>query len=381
MRGMPHRTPISVHTAGTLGAPAALRVSPARRPAAGAAFVVALAAVLLAACATAPPASTEPTGTGATVAPANPAPVLPGTAAPLPTPAPAPSLTPAPEAVPAPEVPAPAAPPAKSLHIALALGGGAARGFAHVGVIKALEARGVHPDIVVGTSVGSFVAALYAAGYGGSELEHVALGFEEWSIADWSLPARGLFKGEALQDFVNRQVHQRPIEKLDRKLAVVATDLNSGEMMVFERGNVGMAVRASSSVPGVFQPVTIAGHDYVDGGLVSPVPVRAARRLGADIVIAVDISRRPAAQSTIGAFDILVQTFTIMSRVIARNELLGADIVLHPAVDGVGSTDFESREAAIQEGERAVAAQWPAISELLTRARKTPEPLPAAANP
>jgi NTE family protein len=269
----------------------------------------------------------------------------------------------------------------KHLHIALALGGGAARGFAHVGVIKALEARGVHPDIVVGTSVGSFVAALYAAGYGGNELQRVAMGFEEWSIADWSLPARGLFKGEALQDFVNRQVNQRPIEKLDRKLGVVATDLNSGEMMVFERGNVGMAVRASSSVPGVFQPVSIAGHDYVDGGLVSPVPVRAARRLGADVVIAVDISRRPAAQSTTGAFDILVQTFTIMGRVIARNELPGADIVLHPALDTVGSTDFESRETAIQEGEQAVAAQWAAIGEILERARKALEAPAAAANP
>ena len=257
------------------------------------------------------------------------------------------------------------------MRIGLALGGGAARGFAHVGVIKALEARGIVPDIVVGTSVGSFVAALYASGYDGAHLQRVAMQFEESTLTDWSLPARGLFKGQALQDFVNEQVGQRPIEKLPRKLAVVATDLHTGEMMVFERGNVGMAVRASSSVPGVFQPVTVGGREFVDGGLVSPVPARTARRLGADVVIAVDISKKPAFQSTTGAFDILLQSFNIMSSVIARSELGDADIVLQPAVDSIGSTDFAARESSIHEGEQAVAAQADAILAVLARARQS----------
>jgi len=239
-----------------------------------------------------------------------------------------------------------------------------------VGVIKALEASGIEPDIVVGTSVGSFVAALYAAGRNGIDLQRVALQFEESSITDWSLPSRGLFKGQALQDFVNGQVGQRPIEKLPRQLAIVATDLGSGQMMVFERGNVGMAVRASSSVPGLFQPVNISGHEYVDGGLVSPVPVRAARRLGADVVIAVDISKRPASQSTTGTIDILLQTFTIMGQVIAQAELKAADIVLRPALSAVGSTDFASREAAIGLGEQAVALQIDQIRQILEIARQ-----------
>jgi NTE family protein len=262
----------------------------------------------------------------------------------------------------------PAVPP-RPVRVGLALGGGATRGFAHVGVILALEARGIHPEIVVGTSAGSLVASLYAAGLSGPELRRVALQLEQSSITDWSLPSRGLFKGQLLQDFVNRQVRQRPIEQLDRKLAIIATDLGSGQMMVFERGNVGMAVRASSSVPGVFQPVEINGHEYVDGGLVSPVPVRTARRLGADVVIAVDISKRPADQSTTGTFEILLQTFTIMGQVIARTELQSADVVLRPAVDGIGSTDFTARESSIQEGERAVAAQSVAIEAALERAR------------
>jgi len=291
-----------------------------------------------------------------------------------PPPAP-PAVAPALPVVPVTPLLAPAPPPAqppeppRALRIGLALGGGAARGFAHVGVIKALEARGIHPDIVVGTSAGSFVGALYAAGYGGAALQRVALQFEEGAIADWSLPARGLFKGLALQDYVNRAVQQRPIEGLQHKLAIVATDLASGEMMVFERGNVGMAVRASSSVPGVFQPIQINGREYVDGGLVSPVPVRVARRLGADVVIAVDIGRRPAAQSTAGTVDILLQTFAIMGQVIARAELQGADLVLRPAVDTISSTDFQNREIAIQEGEQAVTARAEALDALLARAR------------
>jgi len=296
-----------------------------------------------------------------------PAPVAPGVPA-ANAPAP-PGAEPAPPPA-APEAPAPAPPP-RAVRIGLALGGGAARGFAHVGVIKALEALGIVPDIVVGTSVGSFVAALYASGYDGAHLQRVALQFEESTLTDWSLPSRGLFKGQALQDFVNEQVEQRPIERLPRKLAIVATDLGNGQMMVFERGNVGMAVRASSSVPGVFQPVAIGGHEYVDGGLVSPVPVRTARRLGADVVIAVDISKNPVYQSTTGAFDILMQSFTIMGQVIARTELVEADIVLQPAVGAVGSTDFASREASILEGAQAVAAHTGAILEALARARQS----------
>jgi len=306
------------------------------------------------------------------------------------------TLPPVPQAQP--HAPAPAAqepaapvtpepPPApRPIKIALALGGGAARGFAHVGVIRALAARGIEPDIIVGTSAGSFVGALYASGIAGADLQRVAMQFSEDTITDWSLPSRGLLKGQALQDFVNRQVGQRPIEALPRKLAIVATDLANGAMAVFERGNVGMAVRASSSVPGVFQPVTINGREYVDGGLVSPVPVRVARRLGADVVIAVDIAKQPANQSVNGAFDILLQTFTIMGQVIARSELAEADIVLRPSLGGVGSTDFSSREAAITQGEQAVAEQAEAIAQAVQRARTratpaAPVPAPAPTGP
>jgi NTE family protein len=254
--------------------------------------------------------------------------------------------------------------------VALVLGGGAARGFAHIGAIKALEAQGILPDIVVGTSAGAVVGALYAAGHGGFELQKLALQLEEGHVSDWSLPDRGVIRGEALQNFVNRAVNQFPLEKLPRPFAAVATDLQSGEAMVFRIGNTGMAVRASSSVPGVFQPVKINGREYVDGGLVSPVPVKAARDMGADFVIAVDISSRPVHGSTASTVDVLLQTFAIMGQSIGRYELRGADVVIRPQTTGIKSTDFQDRHLAVLEGERAVMAVLPELKAKLAKLRE-----------
>ena len=169
--------------------------------------------------------------------------------------------------------PAPAADPApvpRKVKIGLALGGGAARGFAHIGVIKALEAQGIVPDIVVGTSAGSVVGALYAAGHTGFALQKTALAMDEAAISDWALPlfgkSTGVLKGEALQSYVNKAVGNQPMEKLKIPFGAVATDLKTGQPILFRRGNTVMAVRASSAVPSVFQPVAIGGRAYVDGG-------------------------------------------------------------------------------------------------------------------
>jgi NTE family protein len=245
--------------------------------------------------------------------------------------------------------------------IALVLGGGAARGFSHVGVIKALEAQGIVPDIVVGTSAGSFVGALYAAGYSGFDLQRVALQLDNSIVADWSLPDRGFIRGEALENFVNKAVQNRPLDKLNRPLGVVATDLKTGETVVFRTGNTGMAVRASSSVPGIFQPMTINGREYVDGGLTSPVPVRAARQMGADLVIAVDVSWKPVSGRTRDSIEMLLQTYAIMGQSIASYELADADVVIRPDNGGIRGTDFDGRHLLILEGERATQAAIAAI--------------------
>jgi len=247
--------------------------------------------------------------------------------------------------------------------IGLALGGGAARGFAHVGVIQVLEEAGIHPSLVTGTSAGSLVAALYASGKTGSQLEQIAETMEEATIADWTLQifTRGVLRGEALAKYVNTQVGQRPIESMTLPLGIVATDLNSGNDVLFQRGDTGTAVRASSAVPAIFQPVKFGGREYVDGGLVSPVPVRAARKMGAELIIAVDISTPPEASAASGTLEILLQTFTIMGKSISTIELKDADVLVRPALQGVSSADFGARKRAIESGRQAMLAALPQL--------------------
>ncbi|MGH8246825.1 MAG: patatin-like phospholipase family protein [Gammaproteobacteria bacterium] len=280
-----------------------------------------------------------------------------------------------------PEVPETEVTPPPPPKIALVLGGGAAKGFAHIGVIKALEAHNITPDLVVGTSAGGVVGALYAAGYNGFDLQRIALSMDETTVRDWVLPNRGFIRGNALQKFVNDAVQNRPIEHLNRPLAVVATDLQSGEPIIFRAGNTGAAVTASSSVPGIFQPVKIGDREYVDGGLVSPVPVKVARDLGADIVIAVDISDRPMLSRLRDTIDVLLQTFTIMGRTIASQELVTADVVISPDISQLTSTNFESKNYAVIEGEKAGLSAVPRIQEQIAayyEAKKTAVPPPAA---
>jgi NTE family protein len=253
--------------------------------------------------------------------------------------------------------------------IGLALGGGAARGFAHIGVIKALESQGIRPDLVVGTSAGSVIAALYAAGNKGTDLNKIALSLDEASITDWALPFSGKFggmiKGDALQTTINRLLKNQTIENMSMPLGIVATDLQTGAGVLFRRGDTGQAVRASCSVPGVFQPTTINGHEYVDGGLVSPVPVRYAKQMGADFVIAVNISTEPSSQDSSGTLGILLQTTSIMGQSINQFELENAQVVIKPPLSNMKGTDFKARNAAILAGEEATMKQMAEIKSKL----------------
>ncbi|MFM1817302.1 MAG: family protein RssA [Pseudomonadota bacterium] len=256
--------------------------------------------------------------------------------------------------------------------IGLALGGGAARGFAHVGVIQVLEEAGIRPQFVVGTSAGSLVAALYASGMHAAELKKTAISMQEAAITDWLLPIfnRGALKGDALAQYVNQQVQNRSIENMSLPLGIVATDLRTGEAVVFRRGNTGTAVRASSAVPGVFLPVKIGDREYVDGGLVAPVPVQQARQMGANFVIAVDISSDPQSGETGDVFKILLQTFTIMGRSINALALRQADLVVRPSLKDVGSADFASRERSIEQGRQAMLAALPLLRQKLAELKR-----------
>ena len=245
--------------------------------------------------------------------------------------------------------------------------GGAARGFAHIGVISVLQEAGIKPDLVVGTSAGSLVAALYASGKTPAQLVQVAMAMDQSAISDWSVPlfGNGVLRGDALAKYVNAQVGGRSMETLPMPLGVVATDLRSGQAVLFRTGDTGVAVRASCSVPAVFTPVRIKGQDYVDGGLVSPVPVQFARQMGAQLIIGVDISSPPDANVSTDVFQVLMQTFSIMGRSLNMHELKDAQIVVRPDLASVRSTDFSGRQRAIDAGRAAMLAALPALKAKL----------------
>lgn len=249
--------------------------------------------------------------------------------------------------------------------IALVLGGGAAKGFAHIGAIKALEDHDIFPDIIVGTSAGSVVGGLYAAGYTGFQLQALAFSLEFDVLDDIAWSATGLLKGERLQAYINQLVKGRPIEKLNKMFGAVATDLKTGRAVLFRSGNTGQAVRASSSIPGVFQPTMIAGRRYIDGTVVSPVPVEFAKKMGANFIIAIDISGQLDISEPNDAVEIMYQSLNIMEQRISHTELNKADVVVRPRIGDMDGSDFDMRYTAILEGEKAMKQQLPYIKRML----------------
>ncbi len=254
--------------------------------------------------------------------------------------------------------------------IALVLGGGAARGFAHVGVLKILESNGVPIHMIVGTSAGSFVGSLYAYGLNAYQIQKLSLDIQRSDIADFTIPDNGFIKGDLLEEYVNRMLRNTTMEKLRIPFYAVTTELPSGKETVFGTGNTGKAVRASCSIPGVFNPAMIGNKMYVDGGVVSPVPVDAARRLGADVVIAVDISSDLDITKPSGTIETILQSINIMCSRISVAQLSRADIVIRPLVGHIGSADFDRRNDAIIEGEKAALQALPKIREIVEQLRR-----------
>jgi len=265
------------------------------------------------------------------------------------------------------EVVQPQREPAK---FAVVLGGGAARGFAHIGVLKILESNKIPITMIVGTSAGSFVGCLYAYGFDAFQIQKISLDIERGDIADFTIPDNGFIKGDLLEEYVNKMLRNTPMEKLRIPFYAVATDIQTGKEMVFARGNTGKAVRASCAIPGVFNPVRIGDRMYVDGGVVSPVAVDVAKRLGADIVIAIDISSELETTQPSGTIDTILQSINIMSSKISVTQLSRADVVIRPAVGRIGSGDFSKRHEAILEGEKAALQSLPKIQEIMARLKR-----------
>ncbi|RII29042.1 MAG: hypothetical protein CXR31_04010 [Geobacter sp.] len=261
-------------------------------------------------------------------------------------------------------------PPARPSKIAVVLGAGAAKGFAHVGVLKVLEAQKVPIHMIVGTSAGSFVGSLYAYGYDAYALQRIALSLEKSDVAELIIPDNGFLKGDRLRNFINAKVNGTPLEKLKIPFHAVATNIKTGGQIVFNNGNTGMAVQASCSVPGVFQPARFSGTSYVDGGVVNPLAVDVARQYGADVVIAVDVTSDIDSTIPTGIMETIMKSVEIMYNKISRIPITQADVVIKPSVGFVGSADFSRRNEAIMEGERAAMAAMPAISGILAKLRQ-----------
>ena len=265
--------------------------------------------------------------------------------------------------------------------IAIALGGGGAKGFAHIGVLKVLESHGIKPKIVTGTSAGSFVGSIYAGGKTPYQMQQIAQQLKESDLRDLTLNSQGIVLGQKLQDFVNRNVGNKPIEQFPIRFAAVATRLDNGKKAVFIKGNAGQAVRASCSIPNVFVPATIGKTKYVDAGLVSPIPVQTARDLGADIVIAVDISARPSGNQSVSMWGLLDQTINIMGQQSINFELSQANIVIQPQVGHLGTLDLKSSNQAILEGEKAAQAKVTTIQTAINNFKKSPAAFKPAPSP
>ncbi len=258
-------------------------------------------------------------------------------------------------------------PQARSVRIAVVLGAGASRGFAHIGVLKVLEMNKIPVHMVVGTSAGSFAGSLYAYGFNAFQLQKMALSIEKGDIVDLTIPDNGFIKGEKLEEYVNTMVKNTPIERFRIPFYAVATSVPNGQEVVFGRGNAGTAVRASCSIPGVFRPAKIADKMFVDGGVVSPVAVDAAKRYGADIVIAVDISADLDTRQPEGTIATILQAINIMYAKLSSIQTARADIVIKPKVGYIGSAEFEKRHEAIMEGEKAAVEAMPKIKELIAK--------------
>jgi NTE family protein len=268
------------------------------------------------------------------------------------------------------QVPPPIHPLPKPAKIALVLGAGSSKGFAHIGVLKILEANKIPIHMIVGTSVGSAVGSLYAYGYNAFELQKMSFSIEKGDIIDLIIPENGFIKGEKLEEFINKTLKYTPMEKLKIPFYAVATDLEKGQEIVFGKGNTGTAVRASCSIPGIFRPVKISDKIYVDGGVISPVAVDAARRFGADIVIAVDISTSVDRIIPENTIETILQSLNIMYSKLASVQISQADVVIKPKVGHIGSADFSKRHEAILEGEKATIEALPQIIQIINRLRE-----------
>src|SRR4051794_37188910 len=235
--------------------------------------------------------------------------------------------------------------------IGLALGSGGARGFAHLGVIKALKDAGIPIHLIAGSSMGALVASFYGAGIDMDRLYKISTAFKRKYFLDFTVPKMGFISGKKVKEFIRVFTHGKNIEELSIPIGIVATDLLTGEKVVFHTGPVADAVRASISIPGIFVPEKYNGRILVDGGVSDRVPVSVAKDMGADIVIAVDVSRVKRNEEISSIYDVIMQSLDIMQAEIINNREIAANVMIRPPVEIYSSRAFTNIDEIINLGE------------------------------
>ncbi|SEN15600.1 patatin-like phospholipase family protein [Lihuaxuella thermophila] len=249
--------------------------------------------------------------------------------------------------------------------IGLALSSGAARGLAHIGVLKVLEQEGIPVDFIAGSSMGSIIGVLYANGLNLDLCEQLAIRLKRKHWLDLTVPRRGFVIGDKVKELIGLLTHHKRLEELRIPTAVIATDLIAGERVVFTSGPIDEAVRASISIPGIFEPVRIGDRLLVDGGVIDRVPISVVREMGADFVIAVDVIPRISRVQVVNIFDVIAQTLGIMERELSNGQIRSADFVIHPDVSDISPTAFTRVEECIRRGEDEARAQVRQLKELI----------------
>jgi len=262
--------------------------------------------------------------------------------------------------------------------VGIALGGGGARGFAEIGVLRVLEQEKIPLDVVVGTSVGSLIGAIYADSGRVLDAEFTAISIKDEDIFDYrafSFFSGGFVKGEKLELFLNTHLHSKNIENMAVPFGAVAVDLRTGQSVIFDSGPVARAVHASCAIPGVFVPVEIGGKIFVDGGVTDPIPVGFTIKKGAEVVIAVAIPPVMPPVAPKNPIEVAFHAITIMSYEIGVLGVKNADVVIRPDVGNVAYDDFTQKKRLIDAGERAARAAMPAIREAI-KAKTKRVPIP-----
>ncbi|GKU82364.1 patatin-like phospholipase family protein [Niallia sp. NCCP-28] len=249
--------------------------------------------------------------------------------------------------------------------IGLALGSGGARGFAHIGVIKVLTEENIPIDFIAGSSIGSIVATLYGAGLDIERLYDLSKFFKRKYFLDFTVPKMGFIAGNKVKEMIRLFTFGKNIEELDIPVSVVATDLLSGEKVVFSKGPIAEAVRASISIPGIFIPEKIDGRLLVDGGVIDRVPVSVVREMGADLIIAVDVANVNITAEINSIYDVIMRSLDIIQMELVNSREIASDFMIRPPVEMFNSKAFTNLEKIIELGEEETRRQMGNIKKMI----------------